>query len=72
MAPLTKRKTRVAEAGAVKRKSGRTSKSDVARRLASAIESHMSELGLSERQKNDRVSRFADRVNDSLARRAKS
>ena len=73
MASVAKGKSRVANSGMVKRKSGgRMSKSDAAGKLASAIEGHMSELGLSEEEKNERVSRFTDRVRSALAPRAKS
>jgi hypothetical protein len=73
MAPVTKKKKRVAVAGPTNRTSGgKASKSRAARRAASAIERYLSELGLSEQEKNERVSRFADRVNALLARRAKA
>ena len=73
MAQVVKRKAAPGAMGATKRKAaGKLSKSDAARRLASAIENHMSELNLSDEEKNERVSRFAGRVNDAFARRARS
>jgi hypothetical protein len=73
MAQVAKRKARVAAAGQVKRKSGASvANSDAASKLASAIEDHMTDLGLSEDEKNERVARFTVRVNSALARRAKS
>lgn len=49
-----------------------TSNSKRARALASAIESHMRESGLSENEKDERVSRFADRVDRATSSHAKS
>lgn len=73
MVPVARRKVRVAEAATAKRKSdGRTARSNAARKLASVIENHMNELGLSEQQKNERVSTFTNRVNGALGRPAKS
>jgi hypothetical protein len=36
------------------------------------IEEHMTELGLSDQEKNERVARFSERVNVAIARHAKS
>jgi hypothetical protein len=62
---------------ASKRASGRgigpaTSKENTASKLASIIEEHMSDLGLSEDEKNLRVSRFAKRADLAIANHAKS
>ena len=73
MAQVAKSKARVAGGRQVKRKSGAgVSPSKAASKLASAIEDHMTDLGLSEDEKNERVARFTVRVNSALARRAKS
>jgi hypothetical protein len=50
----------------------RSSSAEKARQLAVAIEGHMSDMGFSERDKNERVSRFAERVDRGISRRAKS
>jgi hypothetical protein len=72
MRQSAKGKANVAGTRTVKLKSGaRVSKSDAARRLASAIEGHMSDLELSEQEKNRRVARFSDRVASAVARSAK-
>lgn len=42
-----------------------------ARRIAALIEQHMTESGLSEREKNNRVKQFSKRVDKAIARRAK-
>jgi hypothetical protein len=49
-----------------------TRKQTRAGKLASMIEGHMSALGLSETEKNLRVSRFAQRVDLAIEGRAKS
>jgi hypothetical protein len=48
------------------------SKHNVAGKLASMIEQHMSDLGLSEEQKDLRVSRFGKRVDLAIESHAKS
>lgn len=47
------------------------SKAETARKLASIIEEHMNECGLSEREKNKRVKSFGKRVDRAIQRRAK-
>ena len=42
-----------------------------ARRIAALIEQHMTDSGLSEREKNNRVKQFSKRVDKAIARRAK-
>lgn len=48
------------------------SKENAAGKLASIIEQHMSDLGLSEDEKNMRVARFAKRADLAIESRAKS
>jgi hypothetical protein len=58
-----------------KRTSGRgaaASKENAAAKLASMIEDHMSNLGLSEEEKNLRVARFGKRVDATIENHAKS
>jgi hypothetical protein len=50
----------------------RSIRAEKAHQLAVAIEGHMSNMGFSERDKNERVSRFAERVDRAISRRAKS
>lgn len=47
------------------------SKSDAARRIATLLDEHMTELGLSEKEKNKRVDRFGKRVDAAIRRHAK-
>jgi hypothetical protein len=42
-----------------------------AQRIATLIEEHMTESGLSEQEKNKRVKQFSKRVDKAIARRAK-
>jgi hypothetical protein len=74
MAQAEKRKAGLVEGrGSMKRKAtGTKPHSDAARRLASAIESHMTDLCLAEHEKDERVSRFGERVDRAISRRAKS
>jgi len=51
---------------------GPASKHNVAGKLASMIEQHMSDLGLSEDEKGLRVSRFGKRVDLAIESHAKS
>jgi len=46
-------------------------KADAARKIASIIEEHMTECGMSEREKNKRVKRFGKRVDRAIQSRAK-
>jgi hypothetical protein len=74
MAQPARKKT---EKMASKRASGRgvgqaISKENAAGKLASMIEEHMSNLGLSEDEKNLRVARFAKRADLAIANHAKS
>lgn len=46
------------------------SKKDAAKKLAALIEEHMSDLGLSEEEKNIRVAKFSEHVDQALANRA--
>jgi len=46
-------------------------KADAARKIASIIEEHMDECGLSEREKNKRVKSFSKRVDRAIQLRAK-
>ena len=46
-------------------------KAAAARKIASIIEEHMSECGLSEREKNKRVKSFGKRVDRAILLRAK-
>ena len=48
------------------------SKENAASKLASMIEEHMSDLGLSEEEKNLRVARFAKRVDPAIESHTKS
>ena len=48
------------------------SKASAATKLASLIEEHMNNLGLSEEEKDLRVARFAKRADLAIASRAKS
>jgi hypothetical protein len=45
---------------------------EAAKRIASLVETHMTESGFSEREKNRRVAQFRKRVEASIARLAKS
>jgi hypothetical protein len=49
----------------------RLSKPQAAAKIASLIEEHMTERGLSEKQKNERVADFGKRVDIATARHAK-
>jgi len=49
----------------------RLSKPQAAAKIASLIEEHMTECGLSERQKNERVIEFGKRVDKATAHHAK-
>jgi hypothetical protein len=51
---------------------GSTSKQQAAAKLASMLEEHMRDLGLSDEEKNLRVTRFSDRVDSAIERHAKS
>ena len=46
-------------------------KAEAARKIASLIEEHMDERGLSEREKNQRVKSFGKRVDRAIQLRAK-
>jgi hypothetical protein len=46
-------------------------KTEAARKIASIIEEHMDECGLSEREKNKRVKSFGKRVDRAIQLRAK-
>ncbi len=48
------------------------SRENAAGKLASMIEQHMSDLGISEEEKNLRVARFAKRANVAIENHAKS
>ncbi len=48
------------------------SKKDAAKKLAAMIEEHMAELGLSEGEKNLRVAKFSEHVDQAIAKRARS
>jgi hypothetical protein len=50
----------------------KASKANAATKLASLIEEHMSDLGLSEEEKDLRVARFAKRADLAIEGRAKS
>ncbi len=47
------------------------SKTEAARKIASIIEEHMDQSGLSEREKNKRVKNFGKRVDGAIQLRAK-
>ena len=49
----------------------RLSRAQAAAKIASLIEEHMTECGLSEKQKNERVAGFSQRVDKATARHAK-
>jgi hypothetical protein len=71
--PARKKPGRMAAKGVSRRRSGEvTSKENAASKLASMIEEHMSDLGLSEEEKNLRVARFAKRADLAIESRAKS
>ena len=74
MAQVAKHKAKSPKVGDTKRRkdSARLSRSEAAAKLASAIESHMSDMGFTEQGKDERVSSFAKRVTNAVARRAKS
>jgi hypothetical protein len=62
------------EKASAKRTPGRSrtlSKKDAAKKLAAMIEQHMSELGLSDKEKNIRVAKFSEHVDHAIASRAK-
>jgi uncharacterized protein YjiS (DUF1127 family) len=69
--PARKRTERASSKPAPSRKSA-SSKKDVARQLASMIEQHMADIGLSEEEKNLRVAKFSEHVDQAVASRAKS
>jgi hypothetical protein len=50
----------------------KVSRPQAAQRIASLLEQHMSEQGLSEKEKNAKVKQFATRVSNATQRRAKS
>ena len=50
----------------------KASRPQAAQRIASLLEQHMSEQGLSEKEKNAKVKQFATRVSSATQRRAKS
>ncbi|SPE44447.1 hypothetical protein SBA7_380020 [Candidatus Sulfotelmatobacter sp. SbA7] len=52
-------------------KPGAKRKAEAARKIASIIEEHMDECGLSEREKNKRVKSFGKRVDRAIQLRAK-
>jgi hypothetical protein len=71
--PARKKTEKMAAKGALRRGTVQaTSKENAAGKLASMIEEHMSDLGLSEEEKNLRVARFAKRVDSAIENRAKS
>jgi hypothetical protein len=73
MAQAEKRKAgQVETRGPMKRKARAKPHSDTARKLASAIERHMSDLCLGENEKDELVSRFGERVDRATSNRAKS
>jgi hypothetical protein len=47
------------------------SKAEAARQMATLVETHMTERGFSEAEKNERVKKFVDRVDEAIANRAK-
>jgi len=49
-----------------------SSKKDAAGKMASMIEAHMTDLQLSETEKDTRVARFGERVDRAIASRARS
>jgi hypothetical protein len=49
----------------------RLSRPQAAAKIASLIEEHMAECGLSEKQKNERIDEFSKRVDNAIARHAK-
>jgi hypothetical protein len=71
--PAGKKPGKMATKRASRRSSGQvTSKQNAAGKLATMIEEHMSDLGLSEEEKNLRVARFAKRVDLAIESHAKS
>jgi hypothetical protein len=51
---------------------GSSARQSAATKLASMLEEHMRDLGLSDEEKNLRVTRFANRVDSAIERHAKS
>lgn len=70
--PVRKKSGKLATKRTSRRGAGSRSKENAASKLASMIEEHMSDLGLSEDEKNLRVARFAKRVDLAIESHAKS
>jgi hypothetical protein len=69
--PARKKTTKMASRRA-SRRSAAASRENAAGKLASMIEEHMSDLHLSEEEKNLRVARFGKRVDLAIENHAKS
>ena len=67
-----KRKLRGIGAARKRTAGTRLAKPERARKITSAIEDYLRDMGLSEQEKSERVSLFSERVNRVIARRAKS
>jgi uncharacterized protein YjiS (DUF1127 family) len=71
--PARKKSGKTATKRALRRSSGEVnSRENAASELASMIEEHMTDLGLSEDEKNIRVARFAKRADFAIEGHAKS
>ena len=70
--PAHRKRQAASPSRSAKRGKALSSKREAAAKLASMIEDHMTDLGLSEQEKNDRVARFSERVNTVIARHVRS
>jgi len=66
------KETRMGSSAAGRAQNRKVSRPQAAQRIASLLEQHMSEQGLSEKEKNAKVKQFATRVSSATQRRAKS
>jgi hypothetical protein len=72
MAQAQKRKLHVNQPTEKSKRTSKLGRPNAASQIASIIEGHMDEMGLSEQEKAQRVSRFAERVDRLTSRSAKS
>jgi len=49
----------------------KTSREEAAKKIAGILEEHMTNAGLSEKEKNARVKKFSDRVDNAIRRSSK-
>jgi hypothetical protein len=72
MPQAIRKSQKVSNKATARSRSALSSRKIAAGKLASMIEAHMTDLQLSESEKNARVAKFAARVDRSIADRAKS